>query len=72
METTGSPGKRIKIQNYPKLLKIRKRQNSANSRLTYYETEERTYTDPGVHATTPNPYMASTSLLPNRYRGVCY
>lgn len=60
------------IQNYSELLKIRKRQNSAISTLTYCELEDRTYTDPGVNATTPNPYVASTSLLPDGHRGVCY
>jgi len=74
METTGSPGKRNEIQNYSKLLKIRKRQNSEISTYhdnTYYELEDRAYTDTGVHATTPNPYVASTSLLPNGHSGVC-
>jgi hypothetical protein len=50
METTGSPEKkRNDIQNYSKLLKIRKKRDSAISTLTYYRLELNT--DPGVHPT---------------------
>jgi len=59
METTGSPGTRNETQNYSKLLKILKRQNSAISTLTYYELEDRTYyTDQGVQP----PRLIHTSL----------